>query len=127
VDSQHPLVDSQHPTGSHERCRGRLTPIVAHQRRARPADARGELTMHRHLQGSKPGRRLALHASLVAYAHLGVPIQVQDHDAVDPPTALDQALRQIDAPPLVGLGGGRGLRPAKVRLAFSRRFGWTKS
>jgi hypothetical protein len=65
------LMHPQRAARPHERHRGGLTTVVAHQREALPARAVRELTVHRHVQGLQPLLRRTPEAGMVADDLLG--------------------------------------------------------
>jgi len=94
------LAYAQRAASLHEGDGRWLTPVVGHQVQALVPCPVRELVVDRHVEGRKPVGGLASKARLIAYDLLGVPVQCYDY--VDPAEPLDQDLRHVYAPPLVG-------------------------
>jgi hypothetical protein len=114
------LVNSQGATGSHERYRGGMTAILTHQAPPSPSGTLRELAIDRHVQSHQPLLGRASQVNFIPHDLLGVPID--HHDDVNSAKALDQDLRHVDAPPLVGLRGP-GLAPCRSSLGFQSDVG----
>ena len=112
------LMPPQRPACLHERHRGGLTAVVAHQREAWLAHAGRELAVHGHVQGGQPLRCTTLQAGLVPHAGLGLP--GEHAEASDPANAFHQHCGHSAPPHSWGCVGCGGLRIG-VRLARLNR------
>lgn len=94
------LVYAERAARLHEAYGCWLAPVVGHQVQPLVSRAIRELVVDRHVECREPVGGLAPKAGLIADDLLGVPVQ-HDYD-IDPAEPLDQDLRHVYAPPLVG-------------------------
>lgn len=105
------LMDLQCRAGLPEGRRGRLTPIVTHQRHALASDALGELPVDHQSQRFQPLLRRASKPSGVTPNGLRLPLAPNDDS--DPAYTSHEHLGHVEAPPRMG--------PDRLGFAATRR------
>jgi hypothetical protein len=82
----------------------RWASVITHERQPLAASTLGELAVDGHIDGLEPILGGAPQPRIVTHDRLGRPIE--DHHEVDPAHAFHHDFGHLDAPPLMGLGGG---------------------